>query len=230
MPNEQAQVKPAEQRKETRSDHHSELLIRDPGRKPVVRGRMHNFSRGGIYFESDTFIPHDRTILIGIYHSPYSDDAISYECHRVKIKWCRSLGKGGLRYGYGAEKLDPVVGHLPENGPERSGDDPDSTSKERRKNARKAFLSSVYFVCDRKYYAGVTKDISSGGLFIRIEKPVKLGQILTLTIPNTDYEQGKMLRARVVHLESNGIGVKIVGIVKSKRHAKRRLDEPQKSG
>lgn len=223
----------AEQRKGERFEHDSELRVESPARVPAISGRMQNFSSGGFYFESDAFIPQGKTILIGIYNSPYSEAPMTYQCQRVRIQWCRQLKTADPRFGYGVEKLSSTAGTLsvPPNETIDEGASPAEvhTSKDRRENTRKAFLSSVYFVCDRKYYAGVTKDISSGGLFIRIEKTLEIGQILHLSIPNTAYEKGNMLRAKIVHLESDGIGVKIVGILKPKAKRKTRLDEKQKS-
>lgn len=222
----------AEQRKDERFEHHSELVVENAGEGAAVEGRMQNFSSGGFYFESDMFIPNGKTILIGIYDSPYSETPMSYQCQRVKIKWCKKLEDVGHRYGYGVEKLGapeempaPAGGETAEVLPVTDG----NKLVDRRKNERNAFLSTVYFICDRKYYAGVTKDISSGGLFIRVERPLEVGQILNLSIPNTSYEKGKMLQAKIVHLESDGIGVKITGILKQGSKSKTGLDESKKS-
>jgi len=230
MSREQRQAEPEEQRKDARFEHDSELVIRGPDADAAIPGRMQNFSSRGFYFESDMFIPPGKTVLIGIYDSPYADAPMSFECHRVKIQWRRSLSNAAHRYGYGVERLDPPA---EETGEPTIDELPvlldDRPVEDRRKNERKAFLSSVSFICDRKYYAGVTKDISSGGLFIRIDKPLKVGQTLNLAIPNTSCEKGHMLRARIVHLESHGIGVKIVGILKPKNR-QRTLDEAKKCG
>jgi hypothetical protein len=208
-----------DQRKEERYDHQSKVLVENLDKGPSLHGITKNYSTGGLYFESDTFIPYGRTILIGIYNSPYSEAPLTYECHRVRIQWIKELYGQKYPYGYGVELLDQNV---EESNPNQEPPNPvmigeiSKPGAERRKHQRKPFLKNVYFVCNQKYYAGVTKDISSGGLFIHTTDDLAVGQTLNIAIPKTKFDKGRMLRAEIVRVEEEGIGVKIVGILGQK--------------
>jgi hypothetical protein len=205
-------------RKEERYEHRSKVIVENLDAGPSLPGKMENFSKGGFYFESDTLIQYGTIILIGIYDSPYSDTPQTYECFRVKIKWLKELHGKKYKYGYGAELLDKETEksdcnpHEPK--PVLVGKSEVSLPKERRKHQRKSFLKPVYFVCNQKYYQGVAKDISNGGLFISTKDRLEVGKYMNIAIPNTNYDKGRMLRAQIIRIEDHGIGVKIVGILK----------------
>jgi hypothetical protein len=207
-------------RKEERYEHKSKVIVENLDAGPSLQGTMGNYSMGGLYFESDTLIRFGTIILIGIYNSPYSDTPRTYECLRVKIKWLKELHGKKYKYGYGAELLDKETeksdGNLHDTKPVLVGKSELSPSQERRIHQRKSFLRPVYFVCNQKYYAGVTKDISNGGLFISTKDRLEVGQHMNIAIPDTIFDKGRMLRVKIVRVQEEGIGVKIVGILKGK--------------
>ena len=209
-----------DQRKEERYEHQSKVIVENLEAGPSLPGKMDNYSKGGLYFESDILIQYGTIILIGIYNSPYSDTVRTYECLRVKIKWLKELSGKKYKYGYGAELLDKESEESDSNSDDTKPVLPDksevSPPKERRKHKRKSFLKPVYFVSNQKYFEGVTKDISNGGLFISTKDRLEVGQYMNIAIPNTSFDKGQMLRAKIVRVEEEGIGAKIVGILKEK--------------
>jgi len=209
-----------DQRKEERYEHQSRVIVENPDAGPSLSGTTKNFSLGGLYFETDTLIRYGTIILIGIYNSPFSDSPRTYECLRVKIRWLKELCGKKYKYGYGAEILEKETEKSNSNSIDTQsvpvGKSEVSLPNERRKHQRKSFLKPVYFVCNQKYYQGVTKDISNGGLFISTKDKLEVGQYMNIAIPNTNYDKGRMLRAEIVRVEEDGIGAKIVGILKEK--------------
>ena len=59
-----------------------------------------------------------------------------------------------------------------------------------RRFRRKPFRRATIFACQNRYYAGLTKNISKGGIFIETRNPFALGQIITLVISRTKIEKG----------------------------------------
>ena len=83
-----------------------------------------------------------------------------------------------------------------------------------RRFTRKTFRRATIFACQNRYYAGLTKNISKGGIFIETRNPFAIGQIITLVISRTKIEKGVMLKGEVVHLRPEGFGLKFLSLLK----------------
>ena len=83
-----------------------------------------------------------------------------------------------------------------------------------RKSPRKPFRRATIFACQNRYYAGLTRNISKGGVFIESQNQFEEGQIVTLVISRTKIEKGVMLKGRVVHLNRQGFGLKFLSLLK----------------
>jgi hypothetical protein len=83
-----------------------------------------------------------------------------------------------------------------------------------RRFARKTFRRAVIFACQNRYYAGLTKNISKGGIFIETRSRFAIGQIITLVISRTKIETGVMLKGEVVHRRPEGFGLKFLCLLK----------------
>jgi hypothetical protein len=83
-----------------------------------------------------------------------------------------------------------------------------------RRFARKPFRRATIFACQNRYYAGLTKNISKGGIFIETRNQFLPGQIITLVISRTKIEKGVMLKGEVVHLRPEGFGLKFLSLLK----------------
>ena len=86
-----------------------------------------------------------------------------------------------------------------------------------RKFPRKPFRRATIFACQNRYYAGLTQNISKGGVFIETRNRFVEGQIVTLVISRTKIEKGVMLKGRVIHLSRRGFGLKFVSLIKDGR-------------
>jgi hypothetical protein len=83
-----------------------------------------------------------------------------------------------------------------------------------RKFPRKPFRRTAIFACQNRYYAGLTKNICKGGVFIETRNRFAEGQIITLVISRTKIEKGVMLKGEVVHLRREGFGLKFLSLLK----------------
>jgi hypothetical protein len=184
-----------------------------------VVGRLYNYGRGGFYFESDTYIQPGRIIFAGIQKSPYAEPPGAYECHRVKIKWCRGLYFSRFKYGYGVQHLDPVENYL-NDFDQYYYDIPKylnlilANEADLRKRKRKPVRKPIYFSSGVKYCEGMIKNISSSGFYIETRERLEPDQIIRLIIPGTRFDGRTLLKAQVVHEDAFGFGVRILGILK----------------
>ena len=84
-----------------------------------------------------------------------------------------------------------------------------------RRYTRKPFRRATIFACQNRYYAGLTKNISKGGIFIETRNRFAEGQLITLVISRTKIEKGVMLKGEVVHLRGEGFGLKFLSLLKN---------------
>jgi hypothetical protein len=89
-----------------------------------------------------------------------------------------------------------------------------------RRFTRKPFRRATIYACQNRYYAGLTKNISKGGIFIETRNPLEIGQNITLVISGTKIEKGVMLKGDVVHMRSEGFGLKFLSLLKEGKEFK----------
>ncbi|MDX1707117.1 MAG: PilZ domain-containing protein [Desulfobacterales bacterium] len=88
----------SEQRDAARVKHTADILLENLQAGTHYKARMYNYSRGGMYFESDYAPLPGSEIYIGIERSPY--DA-SPDIYRVQVRWRRELAAENSRYMFG---------------------------------------------------------------------------------------------------------------------------------
>lgn len=84
-----------------------------------------------------------------------------------------------------------------------------------RRYTRKPFRRATIFASQNRYFAGLTKNISNGGIFIETRNRFAEGQIVTLVISRTKIEKGVMLKGEIVHLRPEGFGLKFLCLLKN---------------
>lgn len=67
------------------------------------RGTMHNYSTGGLYFESDEDLLQGDEISISVKNPPPHFAKKNHQYFEVKIIWCSLLEGGSYQVGYGAK-------------------------------------------------------------------------------------------------------------------------------
>ena len=189
------------------------LLSHDVSTNDLIHaGKLYNFSKGGLYFESDQTIYPGQDIFVGLVihaDSPAKDTQLLFE---VKIVWHKQLRDSAYRYGYGGifltshdsvnetgqivqfEKKDPPA--------EDVQDEYDS-----RKHRRKPYNNYLRFAYDSDEYKGLVTNIGRGGVFIVTKKKLVLGGRIKLVLPESKTRQEVMVSGWVVWISSDGIGV-----------------------
>ncbi len=209
----------AEKRRDDRYRHRSPIIRENLETGLVIIGQMHNYSIGGFYFESNTILGPGDIVFLGIPDSPYQLEVSLYECHRVTIKWRKDLHHSRYRHAYGVQHLDPI-GIDPEFTERYYCDIPEyldllgGVSPDLRRFGRKRMAASVYFTARDCLFKGLIRDVSRSGIFIETRNRLTVGRVIRLVVPGTKFDNGVMLKGRIVHRSYSGFGVKLLGIHK----------------
>jgi hypothetical protein len=209
-----------DRRRNGRIYYSASAVIESLDSTPLNSAMVINYSNGGLCFESDALITPGTIIYLGISDSPYSQAATTYECHRVKVMWCKDLYRSDYKYGYGVRHLDPIDAYTDDTG-EHLYDIPQylkmviADKKDCRKHPRKTVSSKAFFTSANQFHEGTITNVSKGGFFIATPDNFVAGQTINLVVPGTKFDRGVMIKAEIVRTTAAGIGIKIVGLIKS---------------
>ena len=90
-----------EQRDYPRFPHEAAIMFENYATGNYYEGRMANYSRTGIYFETDFAPAPGAEIFIGIEDSPFSN---GHDVYRAKVIWCKNIKhRRSYYYGVGAK-------------------------------------------------------------------------------------------------------------------------------
>ena len=193
-----------ENRNSTRINHTSSVQVKDLQSGNIHKAKMFNYSKEGVYLESDSVLNPGMQVYIGIKNSQYASLPDVLEYHRAEILWQKKLKRSFFRFGYGV-KLRSFV-----NEQDYKSNDIKKT-KNLRKRPRKPYKQSIMFSTQNGNFEGSIKDISSSGVFIMSKKIFEVGQILTLALQYKNGENVK-IEGQIVWTDDDGFGVKFLSI------------------
>lgn len=200
-------VQNSEQRNDPRTKYKSPVKVEDLASGIALGARMINYSRTGLCYETNELLHPGAEIFIGIENSPYTSPSFSaYECYRAKIIWRKKLETGFFKYGYG-------VRYIIASDEEISQIDYLKERKDLRKRPRHSYSVSILFATRKGLFEGMTRNISSTGVFIKSDETLNAGQVLALAIPLKS-ERRAMIKGSVVWSGQEGFGVKFLRIDK----------------
>jgi Tfp pilus assembly protein PilZ len=207
-------VENLENRDSARLDHVSSIQIQDVASGKIHKARMFNFSKEGIYFESDSVLNAGMQIYIGIQNSPYASLPDILEYHRAEIMWRKKLKDSFFRFGYGV-KLASLANKQdlkPANKQDLKSND-NKQPEDLRKHTRRPYDKFTLFTAESGIFEGSIKNISSSGVFITSKSTFKVGQTLTLVLP---FKNGKdvKVKGQIVWTNDEGFGLKFLSIAK----------------
>ncbi len=188
-----------ERRENARIDQISPLKIKSLNSGKIYNARMFNYSKNGLYFESDSVLQTGDQIYIGIQDSPYAASTGVLEYYRAEIRWHKKLKDSYFEYGYGVElatadkKQNPNTVKTEED--RNTGDSPKNPDRK-----------TIKFTDHRKTYEGLIKDVSSSGMFLSTEENFSEGQVLSFEIPQKNGDNAK-INGQVVWVDDEGLGV-----------------------
>ena len=216
-----------EQRDNTRFKHLSDVTYEDLEKGVHAQSKMYNYSKDGLYFESDLKLEVGEAVFIGIENSPYAKQAGTYECYHAVIKRRQSLKRSGYKYGYGVLYSDPDLSKDPKatttitlgSGTPPPARQPEAQPKPRgrkdnRRHKRIRLSRTVDCFSKKHLFRGTVKNISPSGAFIETDQSFTVGEKLALALPFVKKGEGAMVKAEVIWMNDQGIGVKFKKAVK----------------
>lgn len=195
-----------ENRDNARIKYKSPVTIENLKAGIIYQARMLNFSKYGLYFETDSLLGLGDEVFIGIEYSPYADSQDTYECVRAKIMWRRELPTSFFKYGYGVKYSIDYDKQKSRNGSLKIVED-------QRKHVRKRYSKRINFATQNRILSGITKDISPSGICIETHNRLEEGLTVTLTIPLKTAKNAK-ITGEVIWAGPESFGVKFLSIKK----------------
>ena len=176
---------------------------------------MHNFSKGGLYFESDQSLKIGDNINLRIKHPSHSAGKDNLYELGVDIIWRKNLRYSSFRYGYGAKfintnaSLENIIDTTELEVQRSQHNEPKEEKEEKdpREHPRKPYNKSLFFISDDQNYEGLITDISRGGAFIETHINFSVGQIIILVVPGHKGRKTFKLKGCIVRLNRSGVGV-----------------------
>lgn len=199
-----------ENRKFTRTTQKSPVLVGKINSGNSYTARMVNYSRNGMYLETDRVIPPAQEIIIGFENLPPGFSADAPKVYRAKVIWQKQLKQSIFNYGYGVSIVSAYK--IP-----KSQTRDIQRKQDRRKHHRRPYQKPVFFTGQNQYYEGIIKNISQNGAFIEINNNFSKGQSIRLVIPGTKIDKGVMLKSAIVRKDKDGIGVQFLELKKQRR-------------
>jgi len=167
----------------------------------IYKGKLQNFSKGGLYFESDQSIfPGEEVFIKFKDQQDTVDDDIMYQLpFGVQIIWQHDLPDSFFRYGYGAnylDKNDSLVKtiKIPELEQENSLDISQEAETDPREYPRKQYHKSIQLTYRDKKYWGESLNISKGGIFIKTDIQFEVGKKIKIVLPGSKIHKNLRLK------------------------------------
>lgn len=215
-----------EKRDNTRFRHVSPITYEDLEQGVYSQSKMFNYSKDGLYFESDLKIDIGESVFIGIENSPYAKEADVYECYHVVVKRRQKLYSSVYKYGYGVQYENPPQEQDPDTLADRpvavlseevqpEEDQPEEAhpeaqdiqvKKDLRRHERISLSKTINCFTKNQVFQGRITNISPSGAFIETGQRFLTGQGLAIALPFI--KQGTMVKAEIVWRNDQGIGVK----------------------
>ena len=202
-----------ENRDTARMGHISAIQVQDIDSGKIHKARMFNYSKEGVYFESDSVLKPGTQIYIGIQDSPYAAMPDVQEYHLAHIIWQKKLKDSFFRFGYGV-KLASMAAKQ-----DSKSNDGEKT-KNLRKHQRRPYEQFTLFTSQNGIFEGSIKNISASGVFLAAKDTLEVGQILTLVLPLKNGKDVKV-KGQIVWVNDEGFGVKFLSMDKKQSLPKR---------
>ena len=189
------------------------LISHDVSTNDIIHpGTMFNFSKGGLYFESDQKIYPGEDIFVGLAihaDSPGKDSQLLFE---VKIVWLKGLEDSSFRYGYGGKFLSSYdsfieTGQIKELDKQASPIGDFRGDSDSRKHSRRSYHKSLRFSYNSIEYRGLADNIGRGGAFILTTEKFVLGGRIKLAVPGWKTRKEVKVTGWIVRISPEGIGV-----------------------
>ena len=178
-------------------------------------GKMFNFCKGGLYFESDQNIYPGEDIFVGLAihaDSPGKDTQLIFE---VKIIWHKKLVDSPFRYGFGGRFLNSYdsFNPFPETGQTKKHAEKEATpwhfsgENDSRKENRRILNKYLRFSYKKNDYRQIVANIGRGGAYILTQDKFNLGGKITFAVSGSKNRKEKKVTGWIVRISPDGIGI-----------------------
>ena len=93
----------SERRLNARLPHNSRLKVKDVAKGRFLGGITINYSKNGLFFETNTFFEPGTEVFIAIEDTPFDEPMDGQDFYLAIIRHCKELDDSHFRYGCGAE-------------------------------------------------------------------------------------------------------------------------------
>ena len=176
-------------------------------------GKMYNFSKNGLYFESDHAFDTGEEIFVEIIDRPLSDKGLEL-LFDVKILWRKKPRGSSFQYGYGAqfnyspESIENTIGTIISKNRTQSFRKPDlKAQNDAREDPRKRYHKPLVFNYNKNIRQGLVTNISRGGAFIKTKTRLSLGYRIKFVITGSKIRKNVELMGWIVRLAPEGFAV-----------------------
>jgi Tfp pilus assembly protein PilZ len=202
-----------ERRRHKRFIYEAQIAYTIASSDTIRSGKMFNFSKGGIYFESEQSLPPGQDIVLDLATNAESDDDDICFLFDVKIIWRKSLQDSSLPYGYGGKFLNPVDSKIEDDGTLHTGVstfpfDELEPESETRQHPRRPYNKPLKFRHNHVEYTGFVANIGRGGAFIATGEQFAIGAKITLMVPGIHTRKEVKITGRIVRRTPDGIGLR----------------------
>ena len=191
-----------EKRKNARLDEYRPISVKDLKAGICHKATILNYSKNGIYFETDSLLAPGVEIYFGIGDSSCAAFVDKFECKLARIIWRKKLKKSFYNYGYGVKFISADNTNEQKCGKQNK-------SIDTRKHPRRKYTKSVLYAADNQILEGTSQNISPSGIFLETKDKLKAGQKIILSLPSKT-KKGLRMRGEVVWSNHEGCGVKFV--------------------
>ena len=164
-------------------------------------GRIFNFSREGIYFESDERVEPGDQISLTIKKLDGREETFDVEILRRK-----RLHGAAYRFGYGTRSIESKSSLVKVFDKDLAPTPIDN--KDSREYCRKIYNKLLRFHNENKNHNAWIRDISRGGAFIETNLWFPVGKRIVLTIPAKKARKAVRLQGWIVRCSEAGFGIK----------------------
>ena len=204
-----------ERRRDQRFRYEAHVSLDVPPNDAIHAGKMFNFCKGGLYFESDQKIYPGQDIVVGLAIHAESTGKDAQLIFEVKIIWHKQLEDSLFRYGFGGKFLNshdssdslPEAGKIKKPAEQIALPIDFSGEDDSRKHKRIAYNKFLSFSYRNNDYKQVVANIGRGGAFISTKEKFDLGGMLTLFVPGSQSRKEVKVTGWIVRTSPEGIGV-----------------------
>ena len=191
-----------EKREDVRLDEYRPISVKDLKAGIFHKVTMLNYSKNGMYFETDSILAPGAEIYLGIEDSSHASFVDEFECKLARIIWRKKLKQSFCNYGYGVKFISADNAKEQKCGNQRKGINT-------RKHSRKQYAKSVLYAADNQILEGRSQNISPSGIFLTTKAKLRVGQTMILSLPSKA-KKGLKIKGEVVWSNHDGCGVKFL--------------------